>query len=303
VPTVLVVDDSPTDRIMASRFLEQEPEMIVRFACDGNAALAQIREQMPDAVVTDLQMPECNGLQLVSHVMNEFPRLPVILMTAQGSEEIAAEALRIGAASYVPKRVLASQLRDTVVRILAAASADGRQSSLMHSLADSFLRFEIQNDAELIETLMEHIQGMLRCLPLSDESERLRVVLAVKHAILNSLYHGNLEIPFDVEDLWTPAAAALIHERLTTAPFADRLLIIEANISPRAASFLIRHEGTAFPEETCQAKSVDPCCPKHFTRGIVLMQSTMDEVRILEDGRAISLLKRPSEVSEVVFDD
>lgn len=303
MPTVLVVDDSLTDRTMASRFLQQESDITVEFACDGNEALARIRDQLPDAVVTDLQMPECDGLQLVDHVMKEFPRLPVVLMTARGSEQIAAEALRKGAASYVPKRVMATQLRDTVVRILAAASNDNRQSRLMHSLAESFLRFEIQNDAELIETLAEHIQAMLRCLPLGDESERLRVVLAVKHGLLNGLYHGNLEIPADVEDLRTPEVTALIRERLTTMPYADRVLRLEARISPQEASFLIRHEGPGFSADACRKESLDPCCPHHFTRGVVLMQSIMDEIQIQEEGRAVSMVKRPNVVSDLIFED
>ena len=303
VALVLVVDDSPTDRIMASRFLQQESNLTVSFACDGNEALTRIREQLPDAVVTDLQMPECDGLQLVDLVMQEFPRLPVILMTARGSEEVAVEALRRGAASYVPKRVMATQLRDTVVRILSAASSDGRQSRLMHSLAESRLRFEIQNDVELIETLSEQIQGMLRCLPLGDESKRLRVVLAVKHAMLNGLYHGNLELPIDAEDLQSPAIVELIRERLSTAPYADRMLTIDMQISPHEATFLIRHEGPGFPAEACRTETADPCCPRHFTRGLVLMQSIMDETEILEDGRAISMLKRPSADLEVQFDE
>ncbi|MBS0203653.1 MAG: response regulator [Planctomycetes bacterium] len=299
---VLVVDDSPTDRIMACRFLQQEPDLTVTFACDGNEALARIREQLPDAVVTDLQMPECDGLQLVDLVMQEFPRLPVILMTAKGSEDVAVEALRRGAASYVPKRVMATQLRDTVVRILSAASNDGRQSRLMHSLAESQLRFEIQNDPELIETLTEHIQGMLRCLPLGDESERLRVVLAVKHALWNGLYHGNLELPLDLEDLRSADVVELIQARLSAAPYADRMLTVEMRISPQEAAFLIRHEGPGFPPEVCRTEHADPCCPRHFTRGIVLMQSIMDETQILEDGHAISTRKRPSADQELLFE-
>jgi len=173
----------------------------------------------------------------------------------------------------------------------------------MHSLADSYLRFEIQNDADLIETVAEHIQGMLRCLPLRDESERLRVVLAVKHAMLNGLYHGNLALPCDVEDLRTPEVASLIQERLTTAPYADRILVIESKISPREAFFIVRHEGPAFPMAAGEQEFAGPTCTRHFTRGIVLMQSIMDEIQILEDGHAVSMVKRPSMDQEIVFED
>ena len=88
-------------------------------------ALESMQRGMPDVVICDLQMPEMNGLELVEAVTREFPAIPVILMTARGSEEIAAEALRKGAASYVPKSRLADNLYDTVNRILAAAARIG----------------------------------------------------------------------------------------------------------------------------------------------------------------------------------
>lgn len=303
MPTVLVVDDSLTDRTMASRLLQQDSDITVEFACDGNEAMARIRERLPDAVVTDLQMPECDGLQLVDLVMNEFPHLPVVLMTARGSEQIAAEALRKGAASYVPKRVLATQLRETVFRILASAANDGRQSRLMHSLSEGFLRFEILNDVALIEALADQIQGMLRCLPLGDESERLRVVLAVKHALLNGLYHGNLELPLDLENPCSPDTMTLVRQRMTTSPYADRVLGLEMRISPSEASFLIRHQGPGFAPALFEISAIDPCCPRHFTRGIVLMQTIMDDVQLLEDGHVVALIKRSLRQSELLIDE
>ena len=74
---------------------------------DGREALAAIQRDPPDLVLTDLQMPEMNGLELVVAIRTTYPAIPVILMTAHGSEEIAMEALQKGAASFVPKKNLA----------------------------------------------------------------------------------------------------------------------------------------------------------------------------------------------------
>lgn len=293
MPSVLVVDDSPTDRMMAGRFLQQEPNVTVIFAGDGNEALERIRAEMPDAVVTDLQMPECDGLQLVDAVKQEFPRLPIILMTAKGSEEVAAEAMRKGAASYVPKRILATQLRETVSRILSAASADQLQSRLMHSLVEGHCRFEIQNDPDVFDSLTNHLGEMLRCLPLGDESERLRVGLAVKHALTNGHYFGNLELPFDVENLKSPAICELIRERSSSSPYVDRLLIVDAKISATEACFEIAHEGPGYLPELYAGQNDDICSPKQFARGFVLMRTIMDEISVAEGGRSVRLRKLP----------
>jgi CheY-like chemotaxis protein len=116
---ILVVDDSPVDGRLAGRLLEKGLEAEVTYAANGRAALDQIATCVPDLVVTDMQMPELDGLQLVAELKKKHATLPVILMTAAGSEEIAMQALHAGAASYVPKRLLSKELVDVAVRVLS----------------------------------------------------------------------------------------------------------------------------------------------------------------------------------------
>ena len=299
MPLVLVVDDSPLDRTLAGKMLSKERGITVSYAANGADALQQIRQQMPDAVVTDLQMPEMDGLQLVAAIKQSFPLLPVILMTAQGSEEIATEALRIGAASYVPKASLAKHLGEVVARIVSAAAIDRSHSRLMNALTECHCRFTLQNDPGLIEPLVNRLQEMLRCLPLADESERLRVGIAVKHAILNGLYLGNLELPADTEDLNSAEAVSLVLDRCADPRYSQRRLVIDARLSPEVAEFRIQHEGPGLdrlllPEAQDVARS-----SSHLIRGWILMRSIMDEAQLSPDGRTQTLIKRA--VSEPGF--
>ena len=112
--TILVVDDSPVDRHLAGKLLEKHAGLTVAYATDGRDALTVMERSAPDLVLTDLQMPEMNGLELVEEIRIHYPTVPVILMTAHGSEEIAIQALRVGAASYVPKRNLAKDLSSKI---------------------------------------------------------------------------------------------------------------------------------------------------------------------------------------------
>ena len=128
--TVLVVDDSTVERLRAGALLERRGIQVVQ-AANGREALEALTQSPPDLVVTDLQMPEMDGLELVERARTTNPALPVVLMTAHGSEEIAVQALRRGASSYVPKRFLARDLADTVAIHVAtveeaARSARGR---------------------------------------------------------------------------------------------------------------------------------------------------------------------------------
>src|SRR4051812_7121048 len=97
--TILVVDDAPVDRRKAGGLVEQALGWRVIDADHGLSALAAIERDRPQIVLTDLQMPQMNGLELVEAVKCKYPLIPVVLMTAFGSEEIAIQALQKGAAS------------------------------------------------------------------------------------------------------------------------------------------------------------------------------------------------------------
>ena len=88
---VLVVDDSATDRRLAGGLLEKSGEWDILYAQDGSEALSQLEREFPDLVVTDLVMPGLSGLELIEAIKDQYPLIPVVLMTGKGSEEIAAE--------------------------------------------------------------------------------------------------------------------------------------------------------------------------------------------------------------------
>lgn len=119
---VLIVDDSLTQRVLIQSLLENAGFRVTA-ACDGREALAAVRGERPELIVTDLEMPEMDGLDLVRAIKHEFSDLPVVLATAMGSETIAAEALRLCTASYVPKSS-PSDLVPTIQRLLALTGAE-----------------------------------------------------------------------------------------------------------------------------------------------------------------------------------
>src|SRR5262245_54681948 len=101
MPKILIVDDSRMDRQLAARILQRhtawaelapDDPLDLSYAEDGAAALAMINAAAPDLVLTDLNMPNLDGLQLVEEVRIHHRQVPVILMTAQGSDEIALRA-------------------------------------------------------------------------------------------------------------------------------------------------------------------------------------------------------------------
>ena len=119
---VLVIDDCEFDRHLVGRLLESMDGVSVLFATNGREGLAVIERESPDIVLTDLIMPETDGLELVLRVRALHPEISVILMTAHGNEDVAMQALRAGAANYIPKKHLVRDLVQTLCKVLAIAS-------------------------------------------------------------------------------------------------------------------------------------------------------------------------------------
>lgn len=115
---VLVVDDSPLDRRLILGLLRHEEGLEIETVEDGEQALARVETDDIDLVITDLVMPNVGGLALVEALHEKRPSLPLVLITSQGSEELALKALRAGATHYVPKHLLGQYLAETVETLL-----------------------------------------------------------------------------------------------------------------------------------------------------------------------------------------
>lgn len=300
MPTVLVVDDSLTDRRLICELLRRQSDWRIEQAASGAEALARMQEYKPDVVVTDLQMPEMDGLELVTAVHQYHLDVPVILITAYGSEQLAAEALKRGAASYVPKTQIAFKLLDTMEEVLARARAGRIQQRLLQCLARSEFTFLLENDPSLIDPLVDLVQQMIASLNLCGFTGRLRVGVALKEALRNALFHGNLEIGVEKalqgwDRLFQDKNFALVEERRSQAPYCGRRIYVDVRINSDEARFVIRDEGPGFDVSSIPHQSDPWTAEPESGRGLALMRAFMDEVHFNDKGNEVTLVKRREE--------
>lgn len=289
---VLVVDDSPTQQLQIQMLLENDGYQVV-LAANGLEALAVIADQMPDIVVTDLQMPEMNGLELVSEIKARYPALPVILTTAVGSESIAAQALHLGATSYVPKRDLGEMLSETVRQVLDVIRAASDAQQVAANIVRSEVHFEIGNTESLVPSIIARMEKLLAELSFCDEMEWMQMAMALDEAIVNAIFHGNLEVASELRQIdGGNAFFDLVAERKQQHPYCDRRVQISLWATPQEATFVVRDDGQGFDASNLP----DPTDPANLERaggrGLLLIHSFMDQVRHNDRGNEITMIKR-----------
>lgn len=290
---VLIVDDSPVDRLVTGRLLAKAGGWQVAHAGDGEEALAAIAKAPPAVVLTDLQMPKMDGLALVERVREEFPKVPVVLMTGNGSEEIALQALRAGAASYVPKRNLATDLVATLEQVVSASKTDGQRARVLGCLAGRVSRFVLDNDPALVQPLLAMFREDLLAVGLCDQTEVTRVGVALEEALLNAIYHGNLGVSSSLKQEGDGSGFyKLAAERREQEPYAARRVRVGVRVTAEAASFVIADDGPGFDISALP----DPTDPENLIRpsgrGILFMRMFMDDIRYNAAGNRVTLVKR-----------
>ena len=289
---VLVVDDAPVDRTLAGKLLEKGTDIKVTYATNGREGLAAIERETFDLVVTDLQMPEMNGLELVSAVRALHTSVPVILMTAHGSEEIAMQALQRGAASYVPKQNLAQDLLSTVETVLAVATAEQKHQRLLECLMRTESHFLLDNDLSLIPPLVGHLRENLVRMQLCDETGLIRVVIALSEALTSAICQGNLEIDPELREPDEQAFQQLLSERRRQKPYRDRRVNVIAKELLPEARYVVRHDGPGFDWSHMPDMSDPENLASVRSRGLLLIRTFMDQVDHNESGNEITMVKR-----------
>ncbi len=123
---VLVVDDSAAIRKILQRVLRQTGMAIrtIHEAGNGQEALDLMQAHSVNLVLTDINMPKMDGIQLLAAIKAapEWRELPVVMITTEGGETKVGEAVRLGAAGYVRKPFTADQIKEKLAGILEPTS-------------------------------------------------------------------------------------------------------------------------------------------------------------------------------------
>lgn len=292
MPIILLVDDSEVDRRLMTGLLNADFDWLVSQAKHGAEAMDMMVDVSPDVVITDMLMPEMDGMQLVTRLGESYPDVPVILVTGQDDASIAFKALRQGAASYVPKSKLAEKLLETVEQVLSLRDADHFDERIVEMTTNTRFRFVLENDPSLIAPLVDRVQQGMTGMHLCSPAQRMHIGVALEEAMINAMYHGNLELPphrlVETRQLLHEGKRSdLVEERRRQSPYRERRVQVAADFTRQRAQVVVGDEGKGFDHVAALAAStgIDGAAG----RGLVLIQTFMDELAFNATGTEMKM--------------
>jgi DNA-binding NtrC family response regulator len=152
-PHLLVVDDEHGIREALRMAFETDYEVSV--AEDGEEALQKLSQLRVDAVILDIVMPGRDGLDILQEIKHTNPDIPVVMISALTEASRIVEAMRIGAADYVPKPFDLSNLRHVVARTLSSDSMKRRIDLLETEVSQEYPIDAIVGDAPLFRQALD----------------------------------------------------------------------------------------------------------------------------------------------------
>ena len=136
-PFILVVDDNSETLSFLRDVLSQEGYE-VDTSKSAQAALRKVAERSPDLILSDIHMPDLDGLSFLSELRSRHHEMPVILMTAYGSLKTAVDGLQAGAFDYLSKPLMVEDVRLVVHRALEHSQVSRHNQQLKDQLRDHY---------------------------------------------------------------------------------------------------------------------------------------------------------------------
>jgi len=174
---VLYIDDEKTLLTLTQIYLKEEANLDVEVAASAEEGLVLLRSESFDAIISDYDMPDMDGIELLKCVRKEDPLIPFIVFTGKGREEIVIEALNYGADFYLQKggdpkplfTELANAIRHLVRRSKAEDSAVQHQQYWKNVQESISMKLQIMKESahaltkmsDIVPESQEHIQKIL----------------------------------------------------------------------------------------------------------------------------------------------
>lgn len=190
---VFLVDDEYRiiERIMNIDLWENSPFNFCGEASDGEMALSLINEIKPDIVITDIEMPFMNGLELTAILKNSMPWVKIIFLSGHDEFEYAKKALKLGVSDYLLKPVRIEELQNVLIKVANNIEEEKEQNLELTNLQNRLVSVEKLKKDNLFEQL---ISGYFDSIDIINQFKSYQIdILAKNYIILDVKIHCHVE--------------------------------------------------------------------------------------------------------------
>ena len=286
---VLVVEDDYSSRELLKICIEKEGYQC-QTANDGMDGFNMFKKYNPDLIISDVRMPNMNGIELLESIRKISKEVIIVFITGHGTEELALQALQLGANNYIKKPVDISEIRTLTNRYYDVIKSKAIQSNIVDLIRHREIEIEIDSDMNLVQSLANYLAE--KTGNYFDSKEKMRIELGINELLLNAIEHGNWEISYEEKN------KALLEDRISDLYTSKREDSINANKKvsvkfkqcEKFCEWIITDEGNGFDWKTIY-NPLDTQLSKMNGRGILLSKLQFDELEYLGNGNTVRLKK------------
>ncbi len=193
---VLYIDDEKTLLTLTQIYLKEEANLDVEVAASAEEGLVLLRSESFDAIISDYDMPDMDGIELLKCVRKEDPLIPFIVFTGKGREEIVIEALNYGADFYLQKggdpKPLFTELANAIRHLVRRSKAE--DSAVQHQQYWKNVQESISMKLQIMKESAHALTKMSDTVPESQEHiQKILMLTQEIHEELNKQYKPEKE--------------------------------------------------------------------------------------------------------------
>jgi two-component system response regulator PilR (NtrC family) len=241
-PRILVVDDEESIREFLEIMLKKEGYEIT-LAEDGAKAKDVLAKKSFDMIISDLQMPNTNGIELLKHVKDSSPDTVFMMITAFGTTETAVEAMKMGAYDYITKPFKIDEVRLNIINALRSKNLEVENRSLKKELVKEYSFQNIIGNSQAMHQIYDLIkrvsQAPTNILVTGESGTGKEVVAKAIH------YNG----PLKDRPFVTINCGAIPENLMESEMFGHKKGSFTGAVSDKSGLFEVADGGTLFLDE------------------------------------------------------
>lgn len=288
---ILIIDDEDALRKMLKIALIEKGYTVFE-AANGVEGIEVFKNTSPGIVLTDVNMPEMNGIEMTRKIKEINEDADIIIMTGYGTEDLVIDAIRAGASNYIKKPLQFNELFSILDSI-----AFKREARKRFEVAKDVVQYEekkiiMDNNLEKIWGVVNQVFYNVTGLDEHVSIEGLK--LGLYEIIVNAIEHGNLEISFEEKKkaLQENSYTKLLAERIEMANKKGRNVVIQTKFDRKQIEISVTDCGNGFDYSNLPDHSDPETILSAHGRGILLATVYYDNVEYKHPGNSVKLVKR-----------